>query len=174
MSDCTVIAITGAPGVGKTEVGRALIERCPPGSALLDTDGVGGIHPFVIDDEFNGLVAANVAACIENFLAWGARILVLTGVLVPDGILGCLGSSLADQRLTWRFYGLRASAATLAARIAADRKPQDPEQRLRWSHLDAVLEEIPDCRIVSTDGLPVAGVADAIAELEGLGPGGRA
>jgi AAA domain len=174
MSACRVIAITGAPGAGKTEVGRALIERCPPGSALLDSDAVAGIHPFVVDDDFNRLAAANLGACIEGFLAWGARTLVLTGVLIPDGILGHMTATLADPRLSWRFYGLRASAPVLAARLAADPKPQDAAQRAQWAHLDADLDRIPGCRIVSTDRLAIDAVVDAIAELEGLGAEARA
>ena len=163
-----ILVITGAPGAGKTETARQLIELCPDRSALIDTDAVVHIHPWRIDRGFYALVGANLRACIENYSAWGAQVIVISGVVMVGGIYDEIAPLLDDSRYAVVFYGLRAEKKILTSRIIRDSKMQDAEQRLQWLHLNDELNQIPGCHVVETSNLEVGTVANMIAENEGL------
>jgi LDH2 family malate/lactate/ureidoglycolate dehydrogenase len=163
-----IVVLTGAPGVGKTEVGRRLVELYPPPAAVVDIDSLAGIHPWKVDAAFHQLVGANLRACLENYRCWGARTLVLTGVVVPGGIYDELAPLLADPSYEWTIYGLHAAHAVLRQRVLQDAKYQDASQRLRWLHLNEQILTIPGCHSVDTSGLSLDGVVRALAVLEGL------
>jgi LDH2 family malate/lactate/ureidoglycolate dehydrogenase len=163
-----VIVINGAPGVGKTETARRLIARCPERAALIDTDALVGIHPWHIDDAFYALVGANLRTCLANYRAWGARVVVISGVFIPEGIYAQVRPLLEAEEYTWSFYALQARPDTLRARILADPKPQDPALRLDCLPLNDEVRDIPGTVLVDTDGRSVEAVVAELARLAGF------
>lgn len=167
-----IVVITGAPGVGKTEVARRLANRSRLPAAVLDTDSIADVRPWTADERLYRLIAVNLLACLRGYRSWGVRVLVLSGVLVPGRALDHFGPLLADPMLDWTFYALRASRAELGARALNDMKAQDWSVRMSWSHIDDEVSQIPDVRIVDTTDLTLDQVVDAIAahELDWLVP----
>jgi LDH2 family malate/lactate/ureidoglycolate dehydrogenase len=161
-----VVVITGAPGAGKTEVGRRLADRWPGPSVVVDTDGLAGISPWQVDERLFALIAGNLRACMRGFLDWGAQCVIVTGVIVPDGTLGQIADLVEDPDLDWRFYGLQATEEVLAARVLADPKFQDPQQRLKWMSINHEIEAIPCIRLIDTTALGLNEVVDAILDSE--------
>lgn len=168
-----IIILTGAPGVGKTETGRRLISYCPKHSALIDTDALVGIYPWVIDDVFYQLLGKNLRACIGNYVEWGAKEIVISGVIIPDGTYKELHSLLEDERFVFKFYGLQASHEVIERRIAKDPKSQNPNQRLQWLHLNEVIAEIPGITLIDTENLSLHQVVETIVEYERADKEGR-
>ncbi|GEM_PF-678005 len=163
-----IVVLTGAPGVGKTEVGRRLVCGYALPGAVLDTDSVAGIHPWRVDEDLHALIAANLGTCLAGFRQWGARIVVVSGVLLPDRLLPHLQPLIDDPKLDWVFYGLRAEPDELARRILADHKFQDADGRLSWRHLDAEVPQVPGVRLIDTTRLSLAAVVDEILAQEAL------
>jgi LDH2 family malate/lactate/ureidoglycolate dehydrogenase len=161
-----LVAITGAPGVGKTEVARRLGARYPVPAVVVDTDGIAGIQPFAVDDRFERLVVRNLKTCLEGFREWGARVVVLSGVLLPNGLLARMADLLDDGHIEWVCYGLRAGPRQLTARILADAKYQDAQDRLRWLALDEDVASIPGVQLVDTNQLSLEQVVAAVVERE--------
>lgn len=161
-----VVAITGAPGAGKTEVARRLVTRAPAPAVVVDTDGIAGVHPFAVDERLYALIARNLRACLDGYREWGAEVVVLSGVLVVDGTLSHLGPVLDDPGIDWVCYGLVARPEQLAARIRGDAKFQDAEGRLGWLAVNDRIADIPGVRLVDTTGLGLDEVVDVIAERE--------
>ena len=124
--------LTGVPGVGKTEVARQLVGRCPPRSAWIDTDWLVGITPFQVDDHFRKLLFANLTSCLRNYADWGANVVVVSGVILPApaGIYDQL-RDFADENAewSWNYFGLKASKKLILQRILTDDKDQDADQR---------------------------------------------
>src|SRR5690349_13753497 len=112
-----MVVLTGAPGAGKTEVGRRLAGRYRATAAFLDLDQLGAVHPFRPGEAVYRLMAANLAACLPAYRAYGVRVVVLAGVLAPGRLLDHLAALRAEPGLRWQFYGLRAPRAELARRI---------------------------------------------------------
>ncbi|MEU7524205.1 Ldh family oxidoreductase [Saccharothrix sp. NPDC042600] len=168
MSCVRVVVVTGAPGVGKTEVGRRLVRRYRVPAALIDTDAMADVYPWAAEQRTYQLIARNVRMCLAAYRDWGADVVVLSGVLLPGRALDPLGDLLADPGLTWAWYGLRAPADVLVARIRADTKVQDADGRLSWVFLDAEVPGVPGVRVVDTGGVPLEGVVDRIAAAEAL------
>jgi LDH2 family malate/lactate/ureidoglycolate dehydrogenase len=161
-----VVVLTGAPGVGKTETARRLVRRYRVPAALIDTDTMADVYPWVAEPRTYALISRNLRACLSAYREWGARVVVISGVLLPGRSLHALGDLLADPGLNWVFYGLRAEPGELAARIRADRKVQEAAGRLSWSFLDDEVPDVPKVRLVDTGGVPLARVVDAIAAAE--------
>ncbi|WP_128378876.1 Ldh family oxidoreductase [Streptomyces cavernae] len=164
-----VVVITGAPGVGKTEAGRRLVRRyrCP--AAFIDTDSMADVYPWRADERTYSLISRNLRACLASYREWGARIVVISGVLLPGRALDPLADLLTDQGLHWVFYGLRATAGELAARIRSDTKVQEADGRLSWAYLDAEVPTVPGVQQIDTSGTPLDTVVDRIAEAEAAG-----
>jgi LDH2 family malate/lactate/ureidoglycolate dehydrogenase len=165
-----VVVITGAPGAGKTETGRMLVDLCPPPSAWVDTDWMAAISPFRIDPWFHAIVGQNLRSVLQNYLRAGARVVVLSGVVVPGGILDELAPLLAEDGFSFVFYALQAPHEVLTRRIVGDAKPQGAAQRLEWLWLNERVLDVPGAVPVDTSSLPVAGVARRIAAAEGFTP----
>ncbi|MER7667355.1 Ldh family oxidoreductase [Kitasatospora sp. NPDC096128] len=161
-----VVVITGAPGAGKTETGRRLVRRYRVPAALIDTDAVADVYPWQADERLYAVLGRNLRACLDSYLEWGARVVVLSGVMLPGRTLDQFADLLADPRLEWVFYGLRARPEQLAERILADTKVQEADGRLSWSHLDEEVAAVPGVRQVETGALTAAQVVDAIAAAE--------
>jgi LDH2 family malate/lactate/ureidoglycolate dehydrogenase len=162
-----VIVLTGAPGAGKTTTGRCLIELCPPHSAWIDADRMAAVHPWHIDAAFYDLVGANLSASLNNFHAWGARVVVVAGVILPGGTRDRLQPLFDRAEFEWQWYSLVASPEVLAARIREDAKEQDAKQRLKWLYLDEEARCLPDAVVIDTTSMPTELVAATIARREG-------
>ncbi|MFF5780772.1 AAA family ATPase [Streptomyces virginiae] len=161
-----VILLTGAPGVGKTEVSRRLTGHLPGRVALIDLDAIAAIHPWRADETLFDLMSGNLTALLPAYLDWGADYIVVAGVVVPGMMYDRLRPLFANERLDWRIYGLRASAAALAERISQDAKYQDSESRMADSGLDSLVGDIPDAIQIDTDQLSLAGVVECISDHE--------
>ncbi|MFJ8047976.1 AAA family ATPase [Streptomyces luteogriseus] len=162
----TVLLLTGAPGVGKTEVSRRLVGRLPGRVALIDLDAIAAIHPWRADDTLFDLMSGNLTALLPAYLSWGADYIVVAGVVVPGMVYDRLHGLFTDERLQWRIYGLRAGPTALAERIRRDTKYQDGEARMADSGLDSLVGAIPGVIQIDTDGLTLAGVVNRITRHE--------
>ncbi|GAA1118539.1 Ldh family oxidoreductase [Kitasatospora arboriphila] len=158
-----VVVVTGAPGAGKTEVGRRLVRRYRGPAALIDTDTAADVYPWRADERQYALIDRNLRALLASYREWGAEVVVVSGVMLPGRTLDRFADLLADPDLEWVFYGLRAGPGQLAARIRGDHKMQEADGRLAWGHLDAEVPGVPGVRLVDTDRLTLDGVVDAIA-----------
>lgn len=161
-----VVVVTGPPGVGKTETARRLVRRYRVPAALIDTDTVADVYPWRADEALYAVLGRNLRNCLDSYRAWGAKIVVVSGVLLPGRSLEQFADLLADDSLEWVFYGLRAGRAELAARIRGDHKVQEAEERLSWSHLDQEVPSVPGVRLVDTGPLALSAVVDVLAAQE--------
>ncbi|MGW3463939.1 Ldh family oxidoreductase, partial [Streptomyces olivaceoviridis] len=168
-----IVVVTGAPGAGKTETGRRLVRRYNLPAALIDTDTVADIYPWNADERLYAVLGRNLRSCLAAYRDWGARVVVVSGVLLPGRSLDQFRDLLDDPSLEWVFYGLRAGPDELAARIRTDPKVQDAGGRLAWSHLDGEVPSVPGVRLIDTRTRTVDEVTDLIATREAaeLGPG---
>ncbi|MDT0262445.1 Ldh family oxidoreductase [Jatrophihabitans lederbergiae] len=159
-----LVAITGAPAVGKTTVAQRLARRYSVPAATLDTDSLANVWPWTADNALYRLVADNLRATLPRLRAWGAQVIVLSGVLLPGDVLAHVADLLEDPQFDWVWYALRAEPRTLAARVAGEHAVQDPQLRASMSGLDRRLDELAsagiDARDIVTDGLD----ADAVLE----------
>jgi LDH2 family malate/lactate/ureidoglycolate dehydrogenase len=162
-----IILITGAPGAGKTEVAARVIRLCPHRSVWVDTDKLVSIHPFTIDGPFYKLLYANLTACLINYAAWDASVIVISGVIVPSGIYSRLRRFSLPGYL-WRRYALTASRRSLVQRIEKDIKPQDIEQRKLWLRLNEEVRSLPGFHVIDTTRKRLAKVVETIARKERL------
>ncbi|MFF3958346.1 AAA family ATPase [Streptomyces sp. NPDC001890] len=160
-----VILLTGAPGVGKTEVSRRLTKRLPGRVALIDLDAIAAVHPWRADEALFDLMTRNLTALLPAYEEWGADSVVVAGVVVPGMVYDRLRRLFTDERWDWSVYGLRAGAATLAERINGDTKCQDAGARLADRGLDALVGAIPDATHIDTDGLSLTEVVDQLSSL---------
>lgn len=156
-----IILITGAPGVGKTETARALISLCPKKSVWLDTDKIVSIQPFTIDDNFYELLFNNIVSCIQNYEIWGAKLIVISGVVLPSNILSKLLSYIS--KYDWSVYGLYASEYLVKQRILRDKKGQNVSQRLKWLHLLEETKILKNATLIDNSSLFIEEVANQIA-----------
>ncbi|OLR26824.1 AAA family ATPase [Bacillus cereus] len=164
-----LVFITGAPGVGKTETGQKLIGFCPNNVALIDTDKLGGIQPFIIDDDFYELVSKNLKACINNFHDHKYQLLIITGVLIPDGIYKHIIDFISDKtKFEYEIYGLQADEETIINRINNDNKGQDSIQRKKWIHVNEEMLHIEKIKTIDTTNFSIDEVVYAIRLLEML------
>ncbi|HDR8128712.1 TPA: AAA family ATPase [Bacillus cereus] len=164
-----LILITGAPGVGKTETGKKLIDFCPDRSALIDTDNIVGIQPFKIDDDFYELVGKNLKSCITNFHNHNYKLIIVTGVLIPEGIYKQIIDFISDnKKFEYVIYGLQANKEIIINRIENDIKPQNSYQRKQWLHVNDEILEIKGLKTIDTSTLTIDEVVNTIRELEEL------
>lgn len=90
-----LILISGAPGVGKSEVASRLyemLEEC----AWLDGDDVWRVHPFRLDAERVALAEGNVIVVLHNYLSSGCANVILTCVLHRQEIIDRILRGLDD------------------------------------------------------------------------------
>lgn len=163
-----VIVLTGAPGAGKTEVGKRLTRLIEPAIGI-DLDELAWLQPWVVDDRLYDLMAANLVAVLENARAAGITTAVVSGVIVPGAVYDRLVPHLGREGFDWRFIVLRARAETLTARITRDTKSQDPGTRTVWTTLDAVAATIPGAEEIRTDALTLDEVVEGARSLAGAG-----
>ncbi|MCK2244361.1 MULTISPECIES: hypothetical protein [unclassified Crossiella] len=168
-----VLVITGAPGVGKTHVAQRLVSCYRVPVAVLDCDPF--VHPWESGEPLYRLMAAELGARIPAYREWGARVIVVHGVILAGGrtyepvleVLCALGT-------TPVVYGLCAGPDALADRIRQDHAaPHLVTGRLALTHLDQDVPEVPGVRLIETTHRDEQAVVTEIArqELADLGPG---
>jgi LDH2 family malate/lactate/ureidoglycolate dehydrogenase len=161
-----VVGITGAPGVGKTSVAERLGRVLPGPTVTIDLDHLAAVWPWREDDALLDLMAINLRSTLPRAVAWGARTVVVSGVVLPGRLHPRLRPLLDDPHLEWHWYGLRARATTLHRRIASFHGVQDAELRESMAGLDALVAEVPSVVQVLTDDLTVDEVVAQILRLE--------
>ncbi|MEU0256551.1 hypothetical protein ABZ299_29655 [Streptomyces sp. NPDC006184] len=165
------VVITGAPGVGKTRLGHQLVTRYSVPAAAMDCDPI--VHPWNGGEEVYDLMAATVRAALPVYREWGARVVIVTGVVLVGRVYERFQKVFEELGAHPVHYGLRADADALAARIEKDAGGRHfIEGRLAERHLDAEVPEVPGVRMVDTTRLTLIEATDAVAALERaeLGP----
>ncbi|MGO1050096.1 hypothetical protein [Crossiella sp. CA198] len=168
-----VLVITGAPGVGKTHVAQRMVSCYRVPVAVVDCDPF--VHPWESGEPLHRLMAAELGARVPVYQEWGARVIVVHGVILAGGrtyepvleVLRALGT-------TPVVYGLRAGPAVLAERIRQDQSaPHLVAGRLALTHLDEDVPAVPGIRLIETAHRDEQAVVTEIArqELAELGPG---
>ncbi|MFH8367693.1 hypothetical protein [Streptomyces sp. NPDC018031] len=166
-----IVVITGAPGVGKTRLGHQLVARYGVPSAAMDCDPV--VYPWDGDQPLYDLMASTVRATLPVYRDWGARVVVISGVVLANRAYERFQKVFQDLGAEAVYYGLRADPDALAARIGNDPGGEHfIEGRLAERHLDAEVPDVPGIRLVDTSRLSLREATDAVAsrELAELGP----
>lgn len=166
-----VVVITGAPGVGKTRLSQQLAARYVVPTAALDCDPV--VYPWAGEPELYELTASTVRAALPVYRDWGARVVVISGVVLAGRVYDRFRTVFEELGVDSVYYGLRAGPEALAARITGDPGGEHfVEGRLAERYLDAEVPDVPGIRLVDTTHLPLKEATDAVASLElaSLGP----
>lgn len=165
------VVITGAPGVGKTRLGHQLVSRYSVPAAAMDCDPI--VHPWNGGEEVYDLMASTLRATVPVYREWGARVVIVTGVVLAGRVYERFQKVFEELGLDAVHYGLRADAEALAARIENDAGGRHfIEGRLAERHLDEEVPDVPGIRLVDTTHLTLMEATDAVAALERaeLGP----
>lgn len=137
--------LNGTVGVGKTTVGESLAKHLAEAGdvvALINTDDLGAFWPRSADDPFNaGLVVENLGAVASNYVAAGARTIVISGVVQDRAQLEQYATALGTIPHVVR---LVVPPEQIERRLHSRHGDSDPEG-LRW-HLSRApeLESILD------------------------------
>ncbi|WP_167535375.1 hypothetical protein [Streptomyces nitrosporeus] len=165
------MVVTGAPGVGKTRLGHQLVTRYSVPAAAMDCDPV--VHPYDGGEEIYDLMASALRAAVPVYQDWGARVVVVTGVVLAGRAYDRLHKVFEELGADPVYYGLRAEEEALAARIENDAGGRHfIEGRLAELYLDAEVPDVPGVRLIDTTHLTLMEAVDAVAALERaeLGP----
>ncbi|MFH8477125.1 hypothetical protein [Streptomyces sp. NPDC018000] len=165
------VVVTGAPGVGKTRLGHQLVTRYSVPAAAMDCDPV--VHPYDGGEDIYDLMASALRAAVPVYRDWGARVVVVTGVVLEGRAYDRFRKVFEELGVDSVYYGLQADAEVLAARIEADAGGRHfIEGRLAERHLDAEVPNVPGVRLIDTTHLTLQETTDAVAALERaeLGP----
>ncbi|MFF9086097.1 hypothetical protein ACF1BE_06730 [Streptomyces sp. NPDC014991] len=159
------VVITGAPGVGKTRLGHQLVTRYSVPAAAMDCDPI--VHPWNGGEEVYDLMAATVRATLPVYREWGARVVIITGVVLVGRVYERFQKVFEELGVDPVHYGLRADAEALATRIERDAGGRHfIAGRLAERHLDAEVPDVPGVRLVDTTRLSLIEATDAVAALE--------
>lgn len=157
----TLVFINGPMGVGKTAVGRALLERLTPGVYL---DGDWCMNPFLVTDETKSMVLDNITAMLSRFLACPELDYVIFGwVMHQSEIAQSILDRLNLSGVRVLRYTLLCSEQTLRQRIEAGtqagvRSGDALERSLSYLPLYASQDTIK----IMTDGRSVRETAEII------------
>ncbi len=128
-----VLWLYGADAVGKSAVGWEIYSGLAAAGypvAYVDTDYLGFCSPT--PDDQAALVAGNLGATWVGFAAAGARLLVVSGIVVTEADRDRFERAIPEAGFT--FCRLTAGADTVRARIVRRR---EVEERTRGSELSA-------------------------------------
>ncbi|MEK7354104.1 MAG: AAA family ATPase [Chloroflexota bacterium] len=133
-----LIIINGAPGIGKSTVGRLLHNRLS-NSAFLDGDDVWRINPFEVNEKTKSLVEKNIIQVLRNYSEAGYEYVILAWVLHQQSTIDRLISHFDDLKPEVHIFTLVTDEDTLVARLQGDtqiaRSPSIVKDRLRQSWL---------------------------------------
>ncbi|SDJ46248.1 hypothetical protein [Streptomyces indicus] len=163
----SALLLTGTVGVGKTSVADELGDRLATAGVphgVIDLDRLSQAWPAPADDPFNAaLMLRNLKAVAANYLAAGARHLVLAGVAEDETDRGrladALGVPLAVCRLT-----VQLPVVHERLRHRHEDRPDDLAWHLKRSgELAAILDRarVEDFTVDATHA-PVGEVADVV------------
>lgn len=131
-----LIIINGAPGVGKTTVGKLLFQSLPR-SIFLDGDDVWQINPFVVNDETKTMVQANIVYCLKTFLQSSYENIIFVWVLHQQSIIDDIIRHLSGLEFKLSIFTLIVDETTLINRLNSDknshRRPEIALDRLKQS-----------------------------------------
>ena len=131
-----LIIINGAPGVGKSIVGRLLLSKLSH-SAFLDGDDVWQINPFEVNEITKDIVERNVASVLRNYLEANYEYVILAWVLHQQSIIDRLLSRLDNLKFNVHVFTLIADEEVLLRRLQTNKgRRTDPNialDRLRQS-----------------------------------------
>jgi LDH2 family malate/lactate/ureidoglycolate dehydrogenase len=161
-----VVAITGAPASGKTTVAQLLGRSYSCPAAVIDNDWLANVWPWHEDQDLYDLIADNLTSVLGRLRSYGAEIVVVCGVLLPNRVLASMDALLNDPALEWVFYGLRATPETLAARVRAFSEVQDPDLRSSMAKLDLEVSQVPGIRELHTDNMTIHEVLQLVLAQE--------
>ncbi len=132
----TLIIITGAPGIGKTAVGREVFERLSD-CAWLDGDDVWRINPFEVTEHTKAIVIRNIPYVLRGYLEAGYEYVLLTWVLHQQAIIDDVLAGLRGLDFEVRAFTLIAEEDVLLdrwrARAGREQVPELVADRLRQS-----------------------------------------
>jgi len=114
-----LIFITGAPGVGKTELARRLFTRLH-NSAWLDGDDVWRMNPFRVDDSTIALAHSNIESVLRNYLARGFSYVIFSWVMHQQSIIDRIIQSLEGLEYELFVFTLVCDDATLVSRLGSN------------------------------------------------------
>lgn len=113
-----LIFITGAPGVGKTELARRLFTRLH-NSAWLDGDDVWRMNPFRVDDSTIALAHSNIESVLRNYLAAGFSYVIFSWVMHQQSIIDRILKGLEGLEYELFVFTLVCDDATLVSRLGS-------------------------------------------------------
>jgi predicted ABC-type ATPase len=164
--------LNGTVGVGKTTVGEVLAEHLAHAGdavAFINTDDLGAAWPRPPDDPFNAtLVTENLAALARNFVAAGARTIVVAGVVQTTGQFEHFSAALG---IIPSLVRLVVSSEEIARRLQVRHGELDVAG-LRWHlarapELDDLLDHSDLTMIVArNDGSPSATANEVLASIQ--------
>ena len=107
-----LIFINGAPGVGKSTVGKLLFSRLNK-SAFLDGDDVWKINPFEVTDATREIVEQNITYVLSNYIRANYEYVILTWVLHRQSIIDNLLKGLEGLSFDLHIFTLVCDENTL-------------------------------------------------------------
>ena len=160
-----IVAITGAPSIGKTTVGEGLLKVLGKPCAFIDGDSVAVYLPVDLADR-DQIVLENFCSCAPNFAQAGVEVLVVTHVFTHE-----LVSEIRERMHSLGYpvlvIGLVAEDDTLLRRDC-ERYPgesRNPEQTQRLLHNNAMTRSTPGARLVDTSHMDLGEAVSAVADL---------
>ena len=164
--------LNGTVGAGKTTVGEVLAEHLADvgeAVAFINTDDLGTSWPRPAEDPFNvTLVTKNLAAVANNYVAAGARTLVVAGVVQMNAQLERYANALGTAP---RLVRLVVSQKQIERRLHGRHGELD-DAGLRWHlarapELDNILDESDlSTTVVENNRAPLATAKAVLAAIE--------
>lgn len=164
--------LNGTVGAGKTTVGQVLAEHLAGAGdavAFINTDELGASWPRPPEDPFNvSLVTKNLAVLASNYVAVGARTIVVAGVVQTTAQLERFATALGTAP---RLVRLVVSPKEIERRLHSRHGDLD-DAGLRWHlarapELDDILDESDlSMTVVENDGPPLATAKAVLAAIE--------
>ncbi|WP_167475503.1 AAA family ATPase [Nocardia arthritidis] len=158
----SVLWVTGAPGVGKSTVAWGLYERAAGRPvAYVDIDQLGLLLPAPPGDpRYHRLASGNLVPVLETFRRYGARQVIVSGVVDPERGIDEYLPSTTDFDL--QLIRLRCDRAELRRRFLGRGSPEEQIDELMG--IADTLDRNAIGSVFDTTGLSPEAVIDALAD----------